>query len=163
MANENHKQEEKQHFVEEVALVFEEIGIARMAGRILGWLLISNPPHQSADELAEALQASKGSISTMTRLLIQADLIERVGLPGERRDYFRMKPEVWAQLIQDKMTQITDLHQLAERGLELMEAEAPEQRQRLQDMHDLYAYVEQELPALLEHWKAEHQKEAGLK
>ncbi|HEX7974611.1 MAG TPA: MarR family transcriptional regulator, partial [Anaerolineales bacterium] len=89
MAKEDHRQIAKQHFVEEVALVFEEIGIARMAGRILGWLLISNPPHQSADELAEALQASKGSISTMTRLLIQADLIERIGLPGERRDYFR--------------------------------------------------------------------------
>ena len=53
-------QVDKQHFVEEVALVFEEIGLIRMAGRILGWLLISNPPYQSADELAEALQASKG-------------------------------------------------------------------------------------------------------
>ncbi|HEX7976338.1 MAG TPA: hypothetical protein VF498_18145, partial [Anaerolineales bacterium] len=62
---------------------------------------------------------------------------------------------------QDKMTQITDLHQLAERGLELMGTEPPELRQRLQDMHDLYAYVEQELPALLEHWKKEHQREAA--
>ncbi len=149
----DHLQAEKQHFVEDVALVFEEIGLTRMAGRILGWLLISNPPHQSADELAEALQASKGSISTMTRLLIQIDLIERIGLPGDRRDYFRMKPDVWAQLLRARMSQITDLHQLAEEGLDLLEAEPPELRQRIQDMHDLYSYVETELPVLIERWE----------
>lgn len=149
----DHLQAEKQHFVEDVALVFEEIGLIRMAGRILGWLLISNPPHQSADELAEALQASKGSISTMTRLLIQIDLIERIGLPGDRRDYFRMKPDVWAQLLRARMSQITDLHQLAEEGLELLEEEPPELRQRIQDMHDLYSYVETELPVLIERWE----------
>jgi DNA-binding transcriptional regulator GbsR (MarR family) len=148
-----HLQAEKQHFVEEVALIFEEIGLTRMAGRILGWLLISNPPHQSADELAEALQASKGSISTMTRLLIQIDLIERIGFPGDRRDYFRMKPDVWAQLLQARMSQVTDLHQLAERGLELLETEPSELRQRLQVMHDLYSYVETELPNLIERWE----------
>jgi DNA-binding transcriptional regulator GbsR (MarR family) len=149
----DHLQDEKQHFVEDVALVFEEIGLTRMAGRILGWLLISNPPHQSADELAEALQASKGSISTMTRLLIQIDLIERVSFPGDRRDYFRMMPDVWAQLLRARLSQITDLHQLAEEGLELLEAEPPELRQRIQDMHDLYSYVETELPVLIERWE----------
>ena len=148
-----HLQAEKQHFVEEVALILEEIGLTRMAGRILGWLLISNPPHQSADELAEALQASKSSISTMTRLLIQIDLIERIGIPGDRRDYFRMKPDVWAQLLQARMSQVTDLHQLAEQGLELLEKETPELRQRIQDMHDLYSYVETELPILIERWE----------
>jgi DNA-binding transcriptional regulator GbsR (MarR family) len=148
-----HLQAEKQRFVEEVALTFEEIGLTRMAGRILGWLLISNPPHQSADGLAEALQASKGSISTMTRLLIQIDLIERIGFPGDRRDYFILKPDVWAQLLQARMSQVTDLHQLSERGLELLEAEPPELRQRIQDMHDLYSYVEAELPILIERWE----------
>jgi DNA-binding transcriptional regulator GbsR (MarR family) len=148
-------QAEKQHFVEEMALVFEEIGLTRMAGRILGWLLISNPPHQSAEELAEALQASKGSISTMTRLLIQIDLIERIGFPGDRRDYFRMKPDVWAQLLRARLSQVTDLHQLAEEGLELLEGEPPALRQRIQDMHDLYSYVETELPVLIERWEQE--------
>ncbi|MFC1955613.1 hypothetical protein ACFLWZ_03665 [Chloroflexota bacterium] len=33
--------------------------------------MICDPPYQSPDELAEALIASKGSISSTTRLLIQ--------------------------------------------------------------------------------------------
>ncbi len=65
-----------------LALFFEEMGFPRMAGRILGWLLICDPPEQSAGQLAGVLQASKGSLSTMTRLLIQMGLVERVGLPG---------------------------------------------------------------------------------
>ena len=154
-----HLQAEKQHFVEEVAVIFEEIGLTRMAGRILGWLLISSPPYQSAEELAEALQASKGSISTMTRLLIQIDLIERVGFPGDRRDYFRMKPDVWAQLLRARLSQVTDLHQLAEDGLELLESEPEELRQRIQDMHDLYSYVETELPLLIERWEQKRASE----
>lgn len=156
----DHKQADRLHFVEEVALVFEDIGQPRMAGRILGWLLISNPPYQSADELVEALQASRSSISAMTRLLIEQDLIEKIGLPGDRRDYFRMKPDVWAQLLQARLSQVTFLHQLTERGLTLLEDDSSGLRQRLQDMHDLYSYLELEIPALIERWEEErHAKE----
>lgn len=49
-----------------------------MVGRALGWLLVCEPPEQSAAELAETLQASKGSISTATRVLLRLGFIERV-------------------------------------------------------------------------------------
>lgn len=146
---------EKQHFIEEISLVFEEIGLPRMAGRIIGWLLICTPSYQSAEELAGALQASRGSISTMTRLLIEMDLVERIGLPGERRGYFRVKSNIWSRLLRDKMGQVTYLHQLAERGLQLVESESPEFQRRLLDMHDLYSFVEQELPVIIARWEQE--------
>ncbi|HUM37248.1 MAG TPA: MarR family transcriptional regulator, partial [Anaerolineae bacterium] len=60
---------EKRHFIEDISLYFEQMGIPRMAGRILGVLLISNPPEQSIMDLCETLQASKSAISTSTRLL----------------------------------------------------------------------------------------------
>ena len=55
--------EQQQQFVEECGLYFEGIGLTRMAGRIIGWLLISDPPHQTQGDLVEVLQASKSSIS----------------------------------------------------------------------------------------------------
>ncbi|MBA3470937.1 MAG: hypothetical protein H0T53_14985 [Herpetosiphonaceae bacterium] len=58
-------------FVEKVGLLYEQVGLQRMAGRILGWLLICDPPAQSAADLAAALDASKGSISGITRQLFQ--------------------------------------------------------------------------------------------
>ena len=92
-------QTKDKQFAEEVGIVFEQTGMPRMAGRILGWLLICAPPHQSTDELTAVLMASKGSISSMTRLLIQSGLIERLSLPGIRRDYFRLRPDAWHHMI----------------------------------------------------------------
>lgn len=155
--DERQRQFAKQHFVEEVGLFFEQARLPRMAGRVLGWLLISNPPHQTLNELMEALGASKGSISTMTRLLIHLGLIERVSLPGQRRDCFRIKPGVWPLLVQQRMLQFTMLRRLAEQGLALLDSDEPPLRRRLEEMRDMYAFFEQELPVVLARWENERQ------
>lgn len=156
------RQFEEKHFIEESGILFEMVGLPRMAGRIFGWLLISNPPHQSPSELAEVLQASKGSISTTTRLLMQIGLIERVSLPGQRRDYFRVKPDAWSQLTRQRMAQMTAFRQLAERGLELMAGQDVELQQRLEEMRDMHAFCEQELPKMLKRWERRQAKSSPL-
>jgi len=155
----NESQLEEKRFVEEVGLFFEQSGMPRMAGRILGWLLISDPPHQSTGELSEALLASKGSISTTTRLLIRIGLIERTSLPGQRHDYFRIKPNAWHQMVKESLVQVTTARQLAEQGLELLEGKVHINRQCLEEMHNMYAFFEREFPALLERW--EQERKAG--
>jgi DNA-binding transcriptional regulator GbsR (MarR family) len=149
----NDRQFEMQHFVEDVGLFFEQSGLPRMAGRVLGWLLISDPPHQSMNELVDALSASKASISNTTRLLIQLGLIERVSLPGYRPDYYRIKSGAWYQILEERMKRLSNFRQLAERGLALLEAKKPELKTRLQEMHEVYSFFEQAMPTLLERWK----------
>ena len=91
-------QAEVARFVEEVGVMLElEAGTPRMVGRILGWLLICDPPEQSAGDLARALHASKGSISTATRVLLRLGFVVRWRLPGERFDRFRAQPEAWEE------------------------------------------------------------------
>ncbi|MBM0741904.1 MarR family transcriptional regulator [Phormidium sp. CLA17] len=144
-------------FIEEVGLSFESVSLPRMAGRVFGWLLISNPPHQSPAELADILQASKGSISTMTRLLVQLSLIERISLPRQRRDYFRIKPNAWVELSKQRLAQITAFRKLAEQGLKLMEQDDPLLLQRLEEMRDVHAFWEQELPLMSQRWEQHKQ------
>lgn len=151
------QQPEQQHFIEDVGLAFEGSGLPRMAGRILGWLLICDPPHQSPGELAEVLQASKGSISSMTRLLEQIGLIERLSLPRERRDYFRIRNASWTELFRRRMLLISSFRELADQGLTLLNGHTPERRQRLEEMRDMYAFFEHQLPLLLERWERERQ------
>ena len=159
----NIRQAEEQQFVEEVGLVFEQTGLPRMAGRILGWLLISDPPHQSTDQLIEALMASRGSISTMTRHLIQIGLIERLSLPGVRRDYFRLRPDAWQHMIRRGLVdEIKMVRQLAEHGLALLADKTPLTRKWLAEMRDVYIFLEQEFPILLERWEETRQKNALL-
>jgi len=155
---ERHQAEEKQ-FAEEVGIVFEQTGMPRMAGRILGWLLISNPPHQSTEQITEALIASRGSVSTMTRLLIQLGLIERISLPGVRCDYFRLRSDAWQHMIGRGLTEeIRMVRQLAVHGLELLGDKTPVTRKWLEEMVNVYTFLEKEFPALLDRWEREHHK-----
>lgn len=148
-----------EQFAEEVGIAFEQTGLPRMAGRILGWLLVADPPHQSMEQLTTALKASKGSISTMTRLLIHHGLIERVSLPGVRHDYFRLCSDAWQHMIGRGLTgEIRMFRQLAERGLRLLSDKTPVTRTWLEEMLDVYAFLEKEFPALLDRWEREHQK-----
>lgn len=154
----NDNQLEKQQYAEEVGIFFEQSGMPRMAGRVLGWLTVAEPPHQTMNDLTEALQASKGSISTMTRLLIQIGLIERISLPGQRRDYFRIKADTWDQKLKESLEQMTAFRQLAERGLELVKDTDNSNRRWLEEQRDMYTFFEQELPTLLERWERENSK-----
>ena len=65
-------------FAEDAALVLESMGLARAHGKLLAWLLVCDPPHQSSTDLAAALDLSAGSVSTGTRFLENARLIRRV-------------------------------------------------------------------------------------
>ena len=146
--------DEEKNFVEEVGVVFEQTGLPRMTGRVFGWLLISDPPYQSSAELSEVLMASKGSISTTTRLLIQIGLIERFIIPGVRHDYFRLRQDALQRTIRHGLEdEIKMFRELAEQGLKLMRDEASIRRQWLEEMHDRYTFLEREFPALMERYE----------
>jgi predicted transcriptional regulator len=147
--------EERRSYVEEFGLLFGQFGLSRMLGRVLGVLMISDPPECSAGELAEALGASRGSISQTTRSLIQMGLVQRRARPGERRDYFRIKPGAWGGIMRREMEALGGFRETAERGLELLDSEDPDARRGLEEMRDFYAYWEKEMPAVLERWEKE--------
>ena len=141
---------EQKHFIEDVSLFFEQMGLPRMAGRILGVLLIADPPEQSNTDLGEILQASKSSISTNARLLTETSLIEQVPSPVPRRIYYRFKPGGWVVFMRQRLKLYASLHQIAEQGLEVLRDKPPEIRERLQEAHDMFSLIEQELPVLLD-------------
>lgn len=147
--------DEYRRYAEEVALQFEEGGLSRTVGRIFGWLLICDPPHQTMDNIADGLQVSKSSVSTATRHLIQLGMIQRLSLPGERRDYYRVMQGGWEKMMRQAESRIEAFRRLAEVGLALLDDQPPEQQERLQEMRDFYAFFEREFPLLLERWAAE--------
>ena len=150
--------EERGRYVEEFGLLFEQFGLSRMLGRVLGVLMISDPPERSAEELAEELGASRGSISQTTRSLIQMSLVQRWSRPGERRDYFRIKPGAWHEIMRREMEALGGFREMAERGLDLLDSRDPAARRSLEEMRDFYAYWEKEMPAVLERWEKESRR-----
>lgn len=146
-------------YVEEWGLLFEQSGLPRMAGRVLGWLLVSDPAEQTAAELCGALSASKGSISTTTRLLERFGLLERVSLPGDRSTRFRVAPGAFTTMMEDKLRSVSTWKDLAARGIGLLKKSGRERVRRLQAVHGFYAFLEREFPALIRQWRKEHEKQ----
>jgi hypothetical protein len=153
--NEDWGEVHMKEFIEDMGIRFEEMGLPRMAGRIFGWLLVCDPPHQGTEELASVVGASKGSISSMTRLLIQSGVVERVGLPGKRGIYYRIKSGSWSELMRARMGHMTAIRKLADRGLDLIAGKNPKISQRLRELRNLYAFLEKEIPALLDRYDRE--------
>lgn len=146
------------HYVEEFGLFFEQFGLARTAGRMLGWLLVCDPAHQTMDELVEVLQVSKSSISTTSRMLIQSGLVSKVSFPGERKDFYRVSDDAWVKAWLARNHQTIAMRQLADRGLALLPEAELDRRSRLETMRDLYKFLEEELPKLTERWLEERAK-----
>lgn len=78
--------------VERMGRHFEAEGVPRIGGRLYGHLLLQSDP-KSLDDLAEELRVSKTSVSTNARLLESTRLVERVTIPGDRRDYYQAAPD----------------------------------------------------------------------
>jgi DNA-binding transcriptional regulator GbsR (MarR family) len=140
---------EGKHFIEDIGLFFEQMGMPRMAGRMLGVLLIADPPAQSITDIAATLMASKSSVSTMARLLVEDGLIKRVASPVPRRDYYRFKPGGWILYMRRWLSLMSELHRITERGMLLLADKPPEMQERLQEAHDLFSLVEERFPAII--------------
>jgi len=122
-----------------------------MTGRVLGWLLVCDPIEQTAAQLAEALDASKGSISTATGMLVRARLVDRLHIRGERADRFRIRPDAWDDQIRDQGT--VEARSVLAQGLEALAGEPAWRRARLEELDAFYAWWETRMPALWDEWQ----------
>ncbi|GAA3622467.1 siderophore transport transcriptional regulator MmpR5 [Nonomuraea rosea] len=107
-------------WVERVAtFVSEEWGLAPITGRVLGWLMACDPPEQTAGEIAEAIGASRASLTTNMHLLTSIRLIRRFRKAGERNVYYQIEDDAWSKVIRQKLAAFTAFDELAAEGLRL--------------------------------------------
>jgi DNA-binding transcriptional regulator GbsR (MarR family) len=138
--------------VEEMGDLFARTGAQRISGRIVGWLLVCVPEHQTAAEIQSAVRASKGSVSTVLRQLVELGLVERLGLPGDRRTYFRVRADGWTLLFEAKMRLTLAYRELAERWAERLRSD-PERAVRVAEMARLYGFFGGELGKAMNRWR----------
>lgn len=111
--------EARQDFIEDFGGLFEELGGGRMVGRVLGLLMVADPPEQSAEEIASALGASRGAISQATRILSQIGMVRRFTKPGERRDFFQLRTDAFTEGTRRRGHEIDRLIAMFERARKL--------------------------------------------
>lgn len=140
-------------FVEDAGIFYERLGLSRTSGRAMGWLLAAEADSVDAPELAAALAVAKSSMSVALRQLEQAGLVERFRVRGERRDRYRLAEDVFARAFRAKMAEFESFRKLAEQGL-LAVGDDAARRRRLELMRDMYAFMMDRFPRLLDEWDA---------
>jgi DNA-binding transcriptional regulator GbsR (MarR family) len=150
-------------FVEEMGQALATYGMTPMAGRMWGWLLICEPPEQTAADLAEALQASRGAISGTARMLTTAGMIRRTTRRGDRREYFSAPPEALDLLLEGAGRIYRRFREIAERGLDATADRPPASRRRLEELRDVFAFVEREVPAVVDRFLRDRAGGTGRK
>lgn len=79
-------------------------GINRTMAQIHALLMISPKP-LSQDDIMEELDISRGNVNMNIRDLISWGLVDRVLLPGERKEYFSAEKDIWkvaTQIIKER-------------------------------------------------------------
>ncbi|WP_166350139.1 MarR family transcriptional regulator [Phytoactinopolyspora limicola] len=128
-------------------------GLTPIAGRIVGHLLVCEPPYRTAKELAAEVSASRAAISISTRQLVEAGWLHRWTRRDDRAAVYGINCAQWAQLIRRQLASTTELRELFDEGIALVGHDNPRAR-RLCAARDPYVWMEWEFAEVWKRWEA---------
>jgi DNA-binding transcriptional regulator GbsR (MarR family) len=128
-------------------------GFPPMVGRVLGYLLVCDPPDQSIAELSDALLASRSAITGALSVLERISAIQRSRAAGERMDRVRVDFAA-AQLRGFDASEFEELGGLAREGLEVLSDASPERRGSLVELAAFADWLVDRIRTLQEEWEA---------
>ena len=84
-------------FVETWGTMGSTWGINNSVARVHGLLIVTDRPW-CIDEMVEQLQISKSNVSTSLKELRSWNVVRKVFLPGDRREFYVCEPDAWEML-----------------------------------------------------------------
>ncbi|WP_238559049.1 GbsR/MarR family transcriptional regulator [Rhodococcus rhodnii] len=127
-------------FVERFADYWQSTGASPIEGRIAGYLLLDESAGVSAAELASELGASRGSVSTYVRKLIDRGFVTLVRKPRDRTHYYRMDSDVWGRFLETEHTYLEKQRGLATQALAYTDPSGPAYA-RVRNMRDYMSWI----------------------
>ena len=150
--------DEKQlNYIEENGILFERLGMTRMAGRVFGYLIVSDKKEASFDDIRLALKASKGSISGTTKQLVNAGLIQPVSLSGDRKTYFRLNKIEVGKILEARLQLFVKFSEMISKGGSLKKNE-DELTDWLKELSTFYDWIGGEIKEIIVKWEKEKDK-----
>ncbi len=138
--------------VEKIGLELAWIGLPPIVSRIIGLLLIAEPPYQSFNQIQEFLSASKSAISYAVNYLLNSQDIEAVTFPGDRKRYFKLKEDAWVSFIKKSVGQLTNPKNFFREIAELRQFSNPEQSKNFLEISALYEMIELKFGEAINEW-----------
>jgi DNA-binding transcriptional regulator GbsR (MarR family) len=140
--NLRHVSDQKRHeIIDDMGILWEELGMPRAEGRIVGCLMLSNAPAMSSADLMTELGMSAASISTATRRLAEVGFIKRVTQAGRRGHFFRVEDDVWGAFLAGERGYLEKRAAFAETILTELGPDDEGPRRRVQNMRDYMSWL----------------------
>lgn len=127
-------------WVEHLATYLAADGMPPIAGRILGWLMICDPAEQSAAEIADAIGASRASLTTNLRVLAAMGFVTRRTRRGSRTAYYRVDEDAWEKVVRRQVASLSSLGQIVDAGLDLVGRGSPRSG-RIRAAHEIFLWM----------------------
>lgn len=86
--------EAKQQFIQSWGVLGSQWGINRSMAQVHAILLVASKP-LSTDDIMEQLNISRGNANMNIRDLIDWGIVEKVIIPGDRKEYFSADKDIW--------------------------------------------------------------------
>lgn len=86
--------EAKQQFIQSWGVLGSQWGINRSMAQVHALLLIASNP-LSTDDIMEQLSISRGNANMNIHDLMDWNLVEKVIVPGDRKEYFSAEKDIW--------------------------------------------------------------------
>lgn len=145
---------ETMQLIEEMALHHENQGLSRIAGRIIGLLMVSQEP-LSSEQIATTLQVSLGSVSTNMRMLLKIGFAEKKSVTGDRVSYYIMAPDAIEEELIQGLERILSLKNVIEKGMQMESLKQSELViQRFHETLEAIDLYRESLNQMLAEWKS---------
>ncbi|HEX8279027.1 MAG TPA: MarR family transcriptional regulator [Segetibacter sp.] len=86
--------EAKAQFIQSWGILGSQWGINRTMAQIHALLLVAAKP-LSAEDIMEDLSVSRGNTNMNVRELIDWGLVQKIIIPGERKEFFSAEKDIW--------------------------------------------------------------------
>lgn len=133
-------QERLLEWVERVAMYLARDGVPPIAGRVLGWLMVCDPPEQTAAQISAAIGASRASLTSNLRLLSSMGFLTWRTRPSERTVYHRMAEEAWSAVVRQQIAGITSFLDITRDGLDLVGSD-DDRAKRIRQAHTTFEWM----------------------
>jgi hypothetical protein len=144
-------------FVDEIARHYHEAhGVTWEKGRVMGWMIISDPAAQTLQQICAAVDATSESIEQLIEQLTLAGLYERIETPGEE-DRYRLVDHGYPKAVADTFASWPEYHQIFRYGLEVLAGASEERRRRVADIEELFGFIVGDLADMTKRWEASEQ------
>lgn len=126
--------------------------LPRIAARMVALMTIDGGELASSD-FVRRLGISPASVSSMSRRLIELELVERRIDPDTRRDLFRVRPEAWAHPWSEARENNLQIVAWADKALALVDGNGGDHTS-LRELRTFATFIAAHLPALYEQYRA---------